>query len=77
MMAQGPGGYGNYILGSTTPIELTDAAIRDVLARPGVLEDISSAYDTPETTVEGWAASSLVSSRYPGPTWPLAPATAR
>ena len=40
-----------------TPIELTDAGIRDVLERPGVLEDISSAYDSPETTLEGWAAA--------------------
>jgi len=31
--------------------------IRDVLERPGVFEDISSAYDSPETTLEGWAAS--------------------
>ena len=56
LVAQGPGGYGNYFLGSMTPIELTDAGIRDVLERPGVLEDISSAYDSPETTLEGWAA---------------------
>ena len=27
-----------------------------MLERPGVLEDISSAYDSPETTLEGWAA---------------------
>ena len=50
------GGYGYFFLGSMTPIELTVAGIRDVLERPGVLEDISSAYDSPEKTLEGWAA---------------------
>ena len=29
-------------------------AIREVLARPGVLEDISAAYDSPATTVDDW-----------------------
>ena len=37
------------------PIDLTDANIREVLERPGVLDDISSAYDSPETTEDGWA----------------------
>ena len=27
-----------------------------MLERPGVLADISSAYDSPETTLEGWGA---------------------
>jgi hypothetical protein len=27
-----------------------------VLARPGILGDISSAYDSPATTVDGWVA---------------------
>ncbi len=56
LVARGPGGYGNFFLGSETPIELTEAGIREVLERPGVLEDISSAYDSKESTVEGWAA---------------------
>ena len=56
LLARGPGGYGNFFLGSMSPIELSDAGIRSVLERPGVLEDISSAYDSPETTLEGWAA---------------------
>jgi spermidine synthase len=56
LVMRGPGGYGNYFLGSETPIELTDAGIRQVLQRPGVLEDISSAYDSPQSTLGGWAA---------------------
>jgi spermidine synthase len=55
-IARGPGGYGYFMLGSDEPMAFTDTAIRDVLARPGVLEEISSAYDSPETTVDGWAA---------------------
>ncbi len=66
LVVLGAGGYGNFLLGSETPIELTDEGIRSVLERPGVLEDISSAYDShraceectgPEATVEGWTAA--------------------
>jgi spermidine synthase len=56
LVMRGPGGYGNYFLGSETPIELSGAGIREVLERPGVLDDISSAYDSPQSTLEGWAA---------------------
>ncbi|HET9457805.1 MAG TPA: fused MFS/spermidine synthase [Candidatus Limnocylindrales bacterium] len=54
LIAFGPGGYGFFLFGSGEPLAFEDAAIRDVLARPGVLEEISSAYDSPESTVEGW-----------------------
>jgi spermidine synthase len=53
-IANGPGGYGYYLLGSDDPMVFTDAAIREVLGRPGILDDISSAYDSPEHTVDGW-----------------------
>jgi spermidine synthase len=53
-VVRGAGGYGAYMLGSDEPIELEPDAIREVLGRPGVLEDISSAYDSPATTVDGW-----------------------
>jgi spermidine synthase len=55
-LVRGPGGYGTYMLGSDTPMTFDDAAIAEVLGRPGVLEDISSAYDSPEHTIEGWTA---------------------
>jgi predicted membrane-bound spermidine synthase len=55
IVALGPGGFGFYLLGSDQPLQFEDAAIREVLSRPGVLEDLSSAYDSPETTLEGWA----------------------
>ncbi len=54
---RGPGGYGAYMLGSDDPLDVGDDAIRVVLARPGVLDDISSAYDSPADTVEGWLAA--------------------
>jgi hypothetical protein len=43
-------------MGSDEPMAFDDATIREVLSRPGVLEDISSAYDSPEKTLDGWAA---------------------
>ena len=53
-LVKGAGGYGIYMLGSSQPVAFDPANIRAVLARPGVLADISSAYDSPEKTVEGW-----------------------
>jgi hypothetical protein len=45
-----------YMLGSTEPITFEPDAIRQVLERPGVLEDISGAYDSPARTIEGWTS---------------------
>ena len=53
-LVKGAGGYGIYMLGSSAPISFAEADIRAILGRPGVLEDISSAYDSPATTVDGW-----------------------
>jgi predicted membrane-bound spermidine synthase len=53
---RGAGDYGVYMLGSDLPMDLGPDAIRTVLARPGVLSDVSSAYDSPTDTVEGWVA---------------------
>ncbi len=53
-LVKGAGGYGVYMLGSSQPIAFDEANIREVLARPGVLDDISSAYDSPASTVDGW-----------------------
>ena len=54
-MVFGPGGYGIYMLGSDQPMTFDDATLREVLGRPGILDDISSAYDSPEHTIDGWA----------------------
>ena len=54
MTVRGAGGYGAYLLGSMEPVVLDPDIAREVLSRPGVLEDISGAYDSPADTVEGW-----------------------
>lgn len=56
LAVRGSGGYGFYMLGSMDPLSLDPAIARAILARPGVLEDISGAYDSPETTIDGWIA---------------------
>ncbi len=54
LLVRGAGGYGFYMLGSDEPIVLDPEVATEVLGRPGVLEDISSAYDSPADTVSGW-----------------------
>jgi spermidine synthase len=54
MVVRGAGGFGVYMLGSMEPLTLSETDIRAVLARPGVLEDLSTAYDSPATTIDGW-----------------------
>jgi spermidine synthase len=51
---RGPGGFGVYMLGSDEPIDIDDEDLRAALSRPGVLEDVSSAYDSPVSTVDEW-----------------------
>jgi hypothetical protein len=43
------------MLGSDQPISFEPGAIRAILARPGVTEDLSSAYDSSEHDAAGWA----------------------
>ena len=56
VVVRGAGGYGVYMLGSAQPMSFDPDDTRAVLERPGVLEDISSAFDSPATTVDGWLA---------------------
>ena len=55
-MVFGPGSYGMYMLGSDQAMTFDEAAIREVLGRPGILDDISSAFDSPAKTIDGWVA---------------------
>ena len=55
LIAFGPGGYGLFMLGSDDPITFDPANVAAVLARPGVTEDLSSAFDSPEHDAAGWA----------------------
>ncbi len=50
------GSWGSFMFGSDDPLSFDQAALRSVLARPGVLEDLSDAPDAPTTTIDGWAA---------------------
>jgi spermidine synthase len=54
-IAFGPGGNGVFMLGSAAPLDLTDAAIRSVLARPGVIADLSEPSDAPARDLDAWA----------------------
>jgi hypothetical protein len=54
MAIRGAGGYGVYLLGSVTPLAMDPRVAREVLSRPGVLEDVSSAFDSPAASIEGW-----------------------
>jgi hypothetical protein len=54
IVAQGPGRYGFYMLGSDAAIAFDESAIRTVLARPGVVDDLSSAIDSRAHTMEQW-----------------------
>ena len=53
---RGFAGYGFYMLGAMQPLDLDPTVAAEVLARPGVLEDISGAFDSPTSTVDGWLA---------------------
>ena len=57
LVLRGPGGYGFFMMGSDQPMAFSDATVREVLARPGILEDISGAYDSPQKTVDGWSGA--------------------
>jgi predicted membrane-bound spermidine synthase len=54
IVARGPGGFGYYMFGSDHPMRFSDANTRAVLARPGVLADLSSAFDSPHDDLGGW-----------------------
>ena len=51
----GPGGYGYFMLGSDGNVELDAQALEEVLARPGVLDDVNSAPDASGRTAAEWA----------------------
>ncbi len=50
----GPGQHGYLLLGSEAALELREGPMRSVLARPGVLEDLGAASDSPAATADEW-----------------------
>ncbi|MFI5274472.1 MAG: fused MFS/spermidine synthase [Ktedonobacterales bacterium] len=57
IIAFGPAGSGLYMLGSEQPIAFDPATIQQVLSRPGVVQDLSSAFDSPHHDLAGWATA--------------------
>ncbi|HEX8036411.1 MAG TPA: fused MFS/spermidine synthase [Ktedonobacterales bacterium] len=57
IIAFGPGGSGIYMLGSEQPIAFDQTAIHQALSRSHVVDDISSAFDSPRHDLEGWATA--------------------
>jgi hypothetical protein len=53
-LVKAPANSGIYMLGSSKPVTFDESNIRAVLARPGILADLSSAFDSPTKTVDGW-----------------------
>jgi spermidine synthase len=54
-LALGPGGAGVFMLGSDRPVTLLPEAIRSVLARPGVTDNLSTAPDSPAHDLAAWS----------------------
>jgi spermidine synthase len=52
----GPGGNGLYMLGSEQPTTFDPANIQQVLSHPNIVQDMSSAYDSPAHDARAWAA---------------------
>ena len=52
----GPTSKGVFMLGSTGPLSWTEADMRGVLERPGVLEDVAAAVDDPVSGADAWLA---------------------
>jgi spermidine synthase len=54
MITFGPGHYGTFLFGSKKPIRFNESSLRNVLARPGVLENLAGAADSPASTADAW-----------------------
>ena len=55
----GAGGYGFYMIGSDGSVDLDPAMMAAALERPGVLEDLNSAPDSQQRSVDDWVQTLL------------------
>jgi len=55
-LAFGPGRHGVFMFGSSDPVQFDDPGLREVLSRPGVIDDLATAPDSPADSIEAWAA---------------------
>ena len=53
-IVRGPGGYGAFMLGSDDPITFSEEAMRTILSRPGLIENLAEPPDTPARSVDAW-----------------------
>jgi spermidine synthase len=53
----GPGGYGFNMIASDGPVDVAPERIREVLELPGVLDDVNSAPDSQNRTIDQWIAT--------------------
>jgi spermidine synthase len=53
-LAFGPGQNGVFMFGSSDPVRFDGTAIREVLSRSGVIEDLATAPDSPVDSIEAW-----------------------
>lgn len=54
-LAFGPGGNGIFLFGSSRPVTFAPGAIGSVLARPGITENLSTAFDSPAHDAAAWS----------------------
>jgi len=56
LIAFGPGNEGVYMLGSQGPVSLDPANVADILARPGIVDDLMNTAGNPVARPQDWAA---------------------
>jgi spermidine synthase len=54
VILRGPGFHGIFMLGAEQPISFPESAIREILGRPGLLENLSEPADSPADDLEAW-----------------------
>jgi spermidine synthase len=54
VVVRGPGLHGIFMLGSDEPITFPEASIREVLGRPGILENLAEPADSPAVNIDEW-----------------------
>ena len=58
LVARGPGGNGIFMLGSDSPLTISDpTAVRTVLDRPEIVDLLAEPVDAPVTTRDQWATA--------------------
>jgi spermidine synthase len=67
IVSVGPGGNGFYMFGSDRDMSFEESNVRQVISRPNVLTDISSAHDSPANDIASWQILIMNLERLRGP----------